>query len=144
MADAGIAQRTIAAAGTAGRAFNALSFHSLRHTFVTQLEATGVAPDQRMLLADHTDAKSHARLLRPPVGLQPQIMQLLRAPSRMLAALFQNQPFLLPMFLCRRLFCVPFIVSRSRKLFLRLPNPVPLGPKAPKCDRCCGIPPFTL
>lgn len=61
MADAGIEQRTIARAGAAGRSFNARTFHGLRHGFVTALEAAGVAPDQRMLLAGHSDAGSHAR-----------------------------------------------------------------------------------
>ena len=61
MGEAGIEQETIAASGKAGRAFNRRTFHSLRHTFVTALEAAGVAPDQRMLLSGHSDAVSHSR-----------------------------------------------------------------------------------
>lgn len=60
MSEAGIEQSSIAAGGDAGRIFNKFTFHSLRHTYVTALEAAGVAPDQRMLLAGHADAKSHA------------------------------------------------------------------------------------
>ena len=40
--------------------FNKLSFHSLRHTYVSQLANAGIAPDVRQLLSGHTDDKSHA------------------------------------------------------------------------------------
>ena len=56
---AGIAQLTTGGRGR-GRAFNARTFHSLRHTYVSALEAAGVPPDQRMLLAGHLDTKSHS------------------------------------------------------------------------------------
>ena len=61
MKAAGIEQETIKAEGTKGRAFNKLTFHSLRHSYVTRLEAAGVPQDQRMKLAGHSDTKSHAR-----------------------------------------------------------------------------------
>lgn len=56
-----IQQDTIEAKGENGRAFNKKTFHSLRHSYITGLEAAGVAPDLRMKLAGHTDSKSHAR-----------------------------------------------------------------------------------
>ena len=40
--------------------FNKLSFHSLRHTYVSQFANAGVAPDVRQLLAGHSDERSHA------------------------------------------------------------------------------------
>jgi integrase len=36
-----------------------VSFHSLRHTFVTRLADAGVAEDVRMRLAGHTNAVTH-------------------------------------------------------------------------------------
>lgn len=47
--------------GDEGRTFNRKSFHSLRHTFVSELERVGIAPDLRMKLAGHSDSKSHGR-----------------------------------------------------------------------------------
>lgn len=55
----GIRQQTTGEEGR-GRAFNTRTFHSLRHTYVSALEAAGVPPDQRMLLAGHLDTKSHS------------------------------------------------------------------------------------
>ena len=43
-----------------GRTTHSLSFHSLRHYFVSQLAAHGVAADVRKRLAGHSDAKTHA------------------------------------------------------------------------------------
>ena len=40
--------------------FNKLSFHSLRHTYVSQLANAGIAPDVRQLLSGHAEEKSHA------------------------------------------------------------------------------------
>lgn len=75
MRKAGIEQNQIAAIGR-GKVFNRKSFHSLRHTYVTELERAGVAPDIRMKLAGHADARSHAtyshtelETLRNAVGL---------------------------------------------------------------------------
>ena len=45
----------------AGRSQSSLSFHSLRHSFVSALANAGVAADIRQKLAGHSDSKSHAR-----------------------------------------------------------------------------------
>jgi integrase len=55
-----IQQETIAAGGKAGHEFNRYTFHSLRHSYVTELANAGIAPDVRQLLSGHTDEKSHA------------------------------------------------------------------------------------
>jgi integrase len=60
MSKAGITQKSIEAGGENGRLFNKFSFHSLRHTYVSQLANAGVAPDVRQLLAGHSDERSHA------------------------------------------------------------------------------------
>jgi integrase len=60
MREASIEQDTVAAAGKGGRIFNRFSFHSLRHTYVSQLANAGIAPDVRQLLAGHADERSHA------------------------------------------------------------------------------------
>jgi site-specific recombinase XerD len=44
-----------------GRKQSSLSFHSLRHSFVSALANAGVAPDLRQKLAGHSELKSHAR-----------------------------------------------------------------------------------
>lgn len=56
-----IAQDSIAAKGTNGRAFNRKTFHSLRHFYITALETAGVDEALRKKLAGHSDSKSHAR-----------------------------------------------------------------------------------
>jgi integrase len=58
---AGIEQSSVHANGEGGRVFNKKTFHSLRHFFVTELEAAGVPPDQRMKLAGHHDTRVHGR-----------------------------------------------------------------------------------
>jgi integrase len=60
MKKANIQGRSVAAGGDEGRVFNKLSFHSLRHTYVSQLANAGIAPDVRQLLSGHADDKSHA------------------------------------------------------------------------------------
>lgn len=60
MEKAEIKKVSVKAGGTEGRAFNKLSFHSLRHTYVSQLANAGIAPDVRQLLSGHADEKSHA------------------------------------------------------------------------------------
>jgi integrase len=57
---AGIKQETIAAAGRAGHRFHKYTFHSLRHSFISELANAGIAPDVRQLLAGHSDDRSHA------------------------------------------------------------------------------------
>jgi len=60
MKEAEIEKHSVAAGGKEGRVFNKLSFHSLRHTYVSQLANAGIAPDVRQLLSGHADEKSHA------------------------------------------------------------------------------------
>ncbi len=60
MKKAKIEGRVVEAGGDEGRTFNKLSFHSLRHTYVSQLANAGIAPDVRQLLSGHADDKSHA------------------------------------------------------------------------------------
>jgi integrase len=59
MKKAKIKGRSVEAGGDEGRVFNKLSFHSLRHTYVSQLANAGIAPDVRQLLSGHADEKSH-------------------------------------------------------------------------------------
>ena len=60
LAAAEVKQETIEAAGDAGHAFNKYTFHSLRHSFVSELANAGIAPDVRQMLAGHSDDRSHA------------------------------------------------------------------------------------
>jgi len=61
MKKAGILSEVVEAAGSAGRKFHSLSFHSLRHTFVARLANANVPADIRHLLAGHSSAEAHAR-----------------------------------------------------------------------------------
>ncbi len=45
--------------GEASRVTSSLSFHSLRHTFASELANRGVAPEVRMMLTGHNDLKTH-------------------------------------------------------------------------------------
>lgn len=49
----------LARAGIVAKDDEMVSFHSLRHTFVTRLADAGVAEDVRMRLAGHTNAATH-------------------------------------------------------------------------------------
>ena len=60
LAEAGVKQETIEATGKAGHDFNKYTFHSLRHSFVSELANAGIAPDLRQMLAGHSDERSHA------------------------------------------------------------------------------------
>ena len=60
MAEADIKQETIAAGGDAGHEFNKFTFHSLRHSFISEMANAGIAPDVRKLLSGHSDDRSHA------------------------------------------------------------------------------------
>lgn len=53
---------------TKGRAFSALTFHSLRHSFVTHLANAGVADELRMKLTGHTNGTVHARYTKLQLG----------------------------------------------------------------------------
>jgi integrase len=57
---AGIEQETVTAKGEAGRSFNKLSFHSLRHSYISAMANAGIAPDVRQKLSGHADDRSHA------------------------------------------------------------------------------------
>ena len=61
MEKAKIGGRALRATTGKGRKQSSLSFHSLRHSFVSALANAGIAPDLRQKLAGHTDSKSHAR-----------------------------------------------------------------------------------
>lgn len=60
LSEAGVKQETVEAKGEAGHDFHKYTFHSLRHSFVSELANAGIAPDVRKLLAGHSDEKSHA------------------------------------------------------------------------------------
>lgn len=61
MDDAGIVRVMIRTGEGRGHKTSNLSFHCLRHSFVSALANAGVAPDLRQKLAGHADANSHAR-----------------------------------------------------------------------------------
>jgi integrase len=54
--EAGVARERT---GAAGRTVSKLSFHSLRHSFTSELARAGVAPEVRQLLTGHADLQSH-------------------------------------------------------------------------------------
>jgi integrase len=63
-----------------GRSVNALSFHSLRHSFTSILANAGVPEETRMLLTGHTERATHQRYthhelqrLRDAVAVLPRI-----------------------------------------------------------------------
>jgi len=60
LAAAEVKQETSEATGKAGHSFNKYTFHSLRHSFVSELANAGIAPDVRQLLAGHSEERSHA------------------------------------------------------------------------------------
>ena len=64
---------------TKGRAFSALSFHSLRHSFVTHLANAGVADELRMKLTGHTNGKVHSRYTK--LQLDPLKAAIAKLPS---------------------------------------------------------------
>ncbi len=51
--------------GTRGRSTPAFSFHSLRHSFNTQLEAAGVSETVRMRLSDHSTPSINRGYTKP-------------------------------------------------------------------------------
>ncbi len=59
LAEANIEQESVDAAGKAGHRFHKYTYHSLRHSFVTELANAGIAPDIRQLLAGHSEERSH-------------------------------------------------------------------------------------
>ena len=57
---AGIKGRVLRESGGKGRQTSSLSFHSLRHSFVSALANAGVASELRQKLSGHADDRSHA------------------------------------------------------------------------------------
>ena len=80
---AGIKGRIVrAGGGDAGRKTSSLSFHSLRHSFVSALANAGVSSEMRQKLSGHADDRSHAKYthhelakLQDAIGLLPKIAQ---------------------------------------------------------------------
>jgi site-specific recombinase XerD len=56
--DAGVARER---AGQAGRSVSRLSYHSLRHSFTSELARAGIAPEIRRQLTGHSDDTSHRK-----------------------------------------------------------------------------------
>ena len=68
MARAGIAGAEVEAEGKEGRKRRALSFHSLRHTFVSRLANAGVAVELRQELAGHASAEMNLQYTHRDLG----------------------------------------------------------------------------
>jgi integrase len=80
MGQARIEQRVIRERGKSGRSVNALSFHSLRHSFSSLLANAGIAEELRMALTGHTTREVHKRythhelaILRDAVAVLPKV-----------------------------------------------------------------------
>ncbi len=80
MEKAGVKGRILRGADGKSRKTNSLSFHSLRHSFVSALANAGVSAELRKKLSGHADERSHARYthheiasLRAAVGLVPSV-----------------------------------------------------------------------
>ena len=56
--DAGVARQR---AGQAGRSVSRLSYHSLRHSFTSELARAGIAPEIRRQLTGHSDDAGHRK-----------------------------------------------------------------------------------
>ena len=77
MSAAGIDRKTFAGTGR-GRAVNAKSFHSLRHTISSWLMDTGADQRMRQLVCDHDDPKQNARYTHGSIaGMQRAIKKAL-------------------------------------------------------------------
>jgi integrase len=81
MAKAGVDDGLIEGEGEKGRAFSKLSFHALRHSFVSHLANAGVADEIRMKLSGHTNNKVHGKYtklqldpLRAAIGRLPSLL----------------------------------------------------------------------
>lgn len=61
MEKAGIGRQTTAKARGKGRSFSGLSFHSLRHTFISRLANADVTADVRKEIAGHSSDEIHRR-----------------------------------------------------------------------------------
>lgn len=65
MEQAGISGTYVPATGKEGRSRNTLSFHSLRHSFVSAMSNAGVSSETRQKLTGHLDAKTHSKYTHP-------------------------------------------------------------------------------
>jgi integrase len=81
MSTAGIDQQQVKGKGNKGRAFSKLSFHSLRHTFISVLANAGVAAEVRQKLTGHADATTHQKYthlelqpLKQAIGVLPRLL----------------------------------------------------------------------
>jgi integrase len=77
MVRADVLGRALRKATGQGRTQNSLSFHSLRHSFVSALANAGVASDIRQKLAGHSDARSHARYSHHELEIMRAAVELL-------------------------------------------------------------------
>jgi integrase len=59
MTKAGILEKTSSQKGEAGRTRHSKGFHSLRHTFISNLANLGVPAEVREKIAGHSDARTH-------------------------------------------------------------------------------------
>ena len=82
MEEAHIEQRVIRERSKSGRSVNALSFHSLRHSFSSILANAGIAEEVRMTLTGHTTRAIHRgythhelQRLRDAVSVLPRISE---------------------------------------------------------------------
>jgi len=80
MEKARIAQHVIRERKEGGRSVNALSFHSLRHSFSTILANAGVSEERRMALTGHSTRDVHRKYthhelerLREAIGVLPKV-----------------------------------------------------------------------
>jgi integrase len=63
-----IEQRVIRERGKSGRNVNALSFHSLRHSFTSLLASQGISEETRMALCGHTSREIHQHYTHRELG----------------------------------------------------------------------------
>jgi integrase len=80
MDEAHLEQHSIRERTKSGRSVNALSFHSLRHSFSSILANAGVREELRMALTGHTTRAIHAKYthhelaqLREAIGTLPKV-----------------------------------------------------------------------
>ena len=63
----------------AGRRFRKLSFHSLRHTFISRLANANVSADVRKDMAGHSSDQVHARYTHLDISAQKKAVEQLPA-----------------------------------------------------------------
>jgi integrase len=70
MKEAGITQKSGVGKTGSGRQFNALSFHSLRHSFCSRLANAEVSPEIRKAMSGHASDEMHSRYTHLDLQLQ--------------------------------------------------------------------------